>query len=297
MPDVLALEQAVGSLARVREACDGGDELARALADLAHAGTVRLLQHVRASASQSEAPPPMLLFGGTLQCYPVRNPYQPATDPQQIVHAAATLFARALGVWNASVTGTQEPSELAQAAASLAGQLAADITQVADQTRAKWKAAEEALAELQQITLRQRELESRRAQAEQAAEAPRKRVAALRADLAALEKQFAESTEEEQRLSLQLADFRSRVKPIRKLRSECAALGEEVERGERELTELQQKRNAALRQRHELERKLNDTRELMQQIKTQLDASVAQKIQRIWEQLPPDVFDERMRPS
>jgi hypothetical protein len=33
----------------------------------------------------------------------------------------------------------------------------------------------------------------------------------------------------------------------------------------------------------------------MQQIKTQLDASVAQKIQRIWEQLPPDVFDERMR--
>jgi DNA repair exonuclease SbcCD ATPase subunit len=229
----------------------------------------------------------MLLFGGTLQCYPLRNPYQPATDPQQIVHAAATLFARALGVWNASVTGTQEPSELAQAAASLAGQLAADITQVADQTRAKWKAAEEALAELQQITLRQRELESRRAQAEQAAEAPRKRVAALRADLAALEKQFAESTEEEQRLSLQLADFRSRVKPIRKLRSECAALGEEVERGERELTELQQKRNAALRQRHELERKLNDTRELMQQIKTQLDASVAQKIQRIWEQLPP----------
>jgi chromosome segregation ATPase len=200
-----------------------------------------------------------------------------------------------LGIWNASVTGMPEPRELAEAAASVAEHLAADITEVAEETRAKWKAAEQALAELEQITARQRELEFRRAQAEQAAEAPRKRVAALRADLEAVKKQFAESTEEEQRLSTQLADFRSRVKPIEELRSECAALGEEVERGERELTELQQKRNDALRQRHELERKLSDTRELMQQIKTQLDASVAQKIQRIWEQLPPDAFDERMR--
>jgi chromosome segregation ATPase len=76
---------------------------------------------------------------------------------------------------------------------------------------------------------------------------------------------------------------------------QCAALSERIEQGERELAELQPKRNAALRQRHEVERKLNDTRAMMQQVETELDASVVRRIRQIWEELPPDVFDERMR--
>jgi DNA repair exonuclease SbcCD ATPase subunit len=295
MPDSFALEQAVSCLTRVRQACDDRDELARAFADLAHAATVRLAQHARCAASPSQASPPMLLFGGTFQCHPLRNPYRSATDPQHVAQAEASLFARALDVWNASVSGMQDTAQLAQATAAVAEQLTTDVMQMTEQTRMKCRAAEDALAQLAQITIRQRELESRQAEAEKATAAARSKVAAVQAEIAALEIEFAASTEETQRLSGQLADFRSRVGPIDELRSECAALGEQVERGERELAELQQKRNDALRQRHEVERKLNDTRAMMQQVEAELDASVVQRIRQSWEQLPPDVFDERMR--
>ena len=297
MPDSFALEQAVSCLTRVRQACDDRDELARAFADLAHAATVRLAQHARSAVPQSQTPLPMLLFGGTFQCHPLRNPYRLATDPQHIVQAVASLFAKAVDVWSAKVSATQDTEQLVQAAAAVAEQLTTDVMQIAEHARIKCKAAEDALAQLAQITIRQRELESRQAEQEQATVAARTRVATLQAEIAALEGEFAASTEEAQRLSAQLADLRSRVKPIDELRSECSALTQQVATGERELAELQQKRNDALRQRHEMERKLNDTRAMMQQVEVELDATVVQRIRQIWEQLPPDVFDERMRSS
>ena len=110
-----------------------------------------------------------------------------------------------------------------------------------------------------------------------------------------LESESAASEEQAQRLSLQVADVRNCVKAIDDLRSECVSLSAQVEQGERELAEPEQRRTAAQRQWHELHWKLNDTRAMMRQVETDLDASVVQKTRQIREQLPPDVFDERMR--
>ena len=300
MSNVQALEILASSFHAARPNFGPRDELATALADVVQAGMMALAGRLRTAAAGSPAPPPMLLFGGLLQCHRVRNPYGPtppagATSPDQVVYETGLLFSRALSAW---ITAGGAPSTLEPLAGQvgvLAERLIECANDLAEETRSKLKATGVAIDALGQLVAKQRELESRRAELERANAVALEKARGLQAEIEALEKHRAESADEVQRLDERLADLRSRARPIEELRHECDVLDTEVEKGEQDLVALQQKRSDLIRQRHELEKKHKATQELVAEVEAQFDPDAAQKILQIWKELPADVFDQRMK--
>ena len=300
MSNAQALEILATSFHAARQDFGPRDELATALADVVQAGMVALAGRLRTAAAGSPAPPPMLLFGGLLQCHPVRNPYQPTpsvgtTSPEQVVYETGSLFSRALLAWIAAGRAPSTLEQLAGQAGVLAERLIECANDLAEKARSKLKATGVAIDALGQLAAQQRELESRRAELERANAAALEKARGLQAEIEALEKHRAKSADEVGRLDEQLADLRSRARPIEELRHECEALNTQVEKGEQDLVALQQSRSDLIRQRHELEKKYQATQELVAEVEAQFDPDEAQKILQIWKELPADVFDQRMK--
>lgn len=119
--------------------------------------------------------------------------------------------------------------------------------------------------------------------------------------VAELKKDHEELSRQERELDTALGAERQRLASVQQKKKELQDTKEAHEKVSHELTGLQQEVEALEKQKTDAAarlynlRQLRDaTQELVESIDQQCDPKVAEKIKKIWQELPPDAFDKKM---
>ena len=89
----------------LRRELEGRPGLLGGLASVVGTGLAGLAEWLRAGALPEQGPPPMLLFGGMFQCYPIRNPQDPVATTlpvEQVAAETGLVFSQALSLWHST---------------------------------------------------------------------------------------------------------------------------------------------------------------------------------------------------
>jgi chromosome segregation ATPase len=232
----------------------------------------------------------MLLFGGMFQCYPVRNPQDPAATTlpvEQLAAETALLCSQALSLWHSTQRSSVTFEQLVAQLRTWSEQTLRAVGSQLAEANGRILALQQAVAELEQVTALRRNLEDHHRELQTQRATSLRAVDDIRARTGQMEKSVADLRQEEESLRAELDEARQKSRSVKSLRAEIAELKTKVEQGGQERDEL-------LQQAHSLRVKLSDTQALIEEARRQAPTAVAESIEQIWRDIPADAFDQLM---
>lgn len=290
---MLEMDQLVNSFAPVKKKSEGRNDDVSGLVRVIGAALPILNKRLQADSTADSGPAPMLVFGGTFQCFPLRSPNESTATASpltkaQLCHEAGLLFGQALTIYHLQEPSPEQCEELVTQIRSLGERALHLIGKLTAQTQQRANSIDQAMDELRQLTDSVASLEKQLQQLKQQQTPLQKQVDSLRSESAGLEKNIAELREVDTKLTSELNEAREKMQSIASAKHELETLHAQIGSKEKES-------EALVRQAHDLRMKLRDSEALVEAAKKNAPADVTERIQRIWNELPKDEFDRLMK--
>ena len=287
------LDQLLHSFAAIQPRLAGRADAIGGLANVIASALPILVERLQADADGEQRPAPMLVFGGMLQCSPLRPITPPATPATplsvaQLCQEAGVLFSHTLTLWQLQEPSQASFEQLAGRLRSCGDQLLRTVGQQSEEARGRIQQVQQTTLELRQATHAASRLEVQRQELQEQQLSLQRRVDSVRAELAGQEGSLSDLEAEEIRLSTELLEARKVTQRVCDLKGELSEL-------QQQLTDAEHDRDQIFQQTYDLRSKLRDTQSLVQEARRHSPAEVFERLERIWKEIPTDAFDNLMR--